>query len=92
MESEACLDSKKLNPEDMESEGEHREVSKERAAVETGKEPRKRQRDRHLAVGSREKTKELTQRLWIPEEVGCRLQEGVPPCKSGMAQEEHRHE
>jgi hypothetical protein len=31
-------------------------------------------------------------RLCIPEEVGYRLQEGVPPCKSGMAQEEHRHE
>jgi hypothetical protein len=22
---------------------------------------------------------------WIPEEVGCRLQEGVPPCSSSMA-------
>jgi hypothetical protein len=23
---------------------------------------------------------------WIQEEVGCRLEEGVPPCKDGMAQ------
>jgi hypothetical protein len=26
-------------------------------------------------------------RLWIPEEVGCHLQEGVPPCSRGMAEE-----
>jgi hypothetical protein len=30
--------------------------------------------------------------LWVPEEVGCRLQEGVPPCKSGMVQEERLQE
>jgi hypothetical protein len=29
---------------------------------------------------------------WIPEEVGCRLQEGVPPCKSGMAKKETHQE
>jgi hypothetical protein len=28
-------------------------------------------------------------RLWILEEVGCRLQEGVPLCSSGTAQEKH---
>jgi hypothetical protein len=27
-------------------------------------------------------------KLWIPEEVGCHLQEGVPPCNSGMAKKE----
>jgi hypothetical protein len=26
----------------------------------------------------------------MPEELGCRLQEGVPPCKSGMAEKELR--
>jgi hypothetical protein len=26
---------------------------------------------------------------WVPKKFGCRLQEGVPPCNSGMAQEEH---
>jgi hypothetical protein len=30
--------------------------------------------------------------LWIPEEVGCRLQEGVPQSKSGTAQEERLQE
>jgi hypothetical protein len=28
----------------------------------------------------------------IPEEVGCRLQKGVPPCKSGMAKKEQHQE
>jgi hypothetical protein len=28
----------------------------------------------------------------IPDEVGCRLQEGVPPCNSGMAQKDHLQE
>jgi hypothetical protein len=31
-------------------------------------------------------------RLWIPEEAGCRLQEGVLSFKSGMVQEEHLQE
>jgi hypothetical protein len=29
---------------------------------------------------------------WIQEEVACRLQEGVPPCKSGMAEKKHHQE
>jgi hypothetical protein len=29
-------------------------------------------------------------KLWIPEEVGCRLQEGVLPCSSGMEEKETR--
>jgi hypothetical protein len=31
-------------------------------------------------------------KLWIPEEVDCRLQEGVPPFNSGMAQKEQLQE
>jgi hypothetical protein len=31
-------------------------------------------------------------RLWIPDAVGFRLQEGVPPCNSGMAQKDHLQE
>jgi hypothetical protein len=31
-------------------------------------------------------------RLWILEEVGCRLQEDVPSCSSGTAQEKHLQE
>jgi hypothetical protein len=33
-----------------------------------------------------------TRRLWIPEEVGCRLQEGVPPYNSGTEQEKRLQE
>jgi hypothetical protein len=45
---------------DMESDTEHQEVSKEHAAVETGKAPRKWHRDQHLAAGRRGKPKKLT--------------------------------
>jgi hypothetical protein len=31
-------------------------------------------------------------RWWVLEEVGCHLQEGVPPCKSGMAEGNPRQE
>jgi hypothetical protein len=51
----------KANPEEMESEAEHREVSNEHAAVENGKAPSKRHRDWHLAAGCRRKPNELTQ-------------------------------
>jgi hypothetical protein len=44
----------------MESEAEHREVSKEHAAVETGKAPSKQQRDWHLAAGHHGKPNKLT--------------------------------
>jgi hypothetical protein len=33
-----------------------------------------------------------TRRLWIVEEVGYRLQEGVPSCGSGAEQEKRRQE
>jgi hypothetical protein len=48
----------KANPEEMESEEEHREVAKDRA-VEAGKAPSKRHRNRHLAAGRRGNPKEL---------------------------------
>jgi hypothetical protein len=44
-ERTACQEATEANPEEMESEAEHREVSKEHAAVETGKAPSKQQRD-----------------------------------------------
>jgi hypothetical protein len=37
---------------------------------------------------TREAEETNPRRLWIPGEVGCRLQEGVPQCSSGMAEEE----
>jgi hypothetical protein len=70
--TEAHLECEEPTSVDMESEAKHREVSKEHAAMETGKELRKRDR------GPR--------RLWIREEVGCCLQEGFQLCKSSMAQ------
>jgi hypothetical protein len=67
----------KPNPEDMESESEHREV------VKPVKGRKKQHRGRKLAAGRRGKPKEWTRGDWIPEEVGCRLQEGVLSCSSG---------
>jgi hypothetical protein len=77
--TETCLESKQLNPEDMESEVKPREVPTEEAALKSSGTMKKRHRGRHLAAERRGEPKELTQRLWIPK-VGCRLQKGVPPC------------
>jgi hypothetical protein len=56
----ACLDSKELNPEDMESEVEHRDIPTEEAAVKSSGTVKKRYRGRHKAVGRRGEPKELT--------------------------------
>jgi hypothetical protein len=45
---EVCLDSKEPNPEEMQSEAEHREVPTEQAEMETGKAPNKWHMGRHL--------------------------------------------
>jgi hypothetical protein len=42
------------NPEETQYEVVHREIPKENAAVETGRAPKKRQRDRHLAEKRRQ--------------------------------------
>jgi hypothetical protein len=47
----ACLDNKELNPEDMESEVEHREVPTEEAAVNSSGAKKKPQKGWHLAAG-----------------------------------------
>jgi hypothetical protein len=81
------------NPEEKQCEAEQGKIPKEEAAVKSSGTMKKRHRGRHLAAGRRGEPKETDpRRLRIPEEVGCRLQEGVPPCKSGMTQEEHRQE
>jgi hypothetical protein len=59
--TEACLDSKELNTEDVESEVEHREVPKEDAIVKSVKGRKKRHSGRKLAAGRRGEPKELTQ-------------------------------
>jgi hypothetical protein len=57
---EACLDSKELNPEDMESEVEQQEVPTEEAAVKSSGTMKKWHRGWHLTAGQRSKSKELT--------------------------------
>jgi hypothetical protein len=49
----------KANPEEMESESGHREISKEDAVAKPVKGRKKRHRDRHLAAGRRGEPKEL---------------------------------
>jgi hypothetical protein len=58
--TEACLDSKELNPKDMESKLEHREAPTEEAAVKSSGTMKKRHRGQHLATGRRGEPKELT--------------------------------
>jgi hypothetical protein len=88
----ACLDNKELNPEDMESEEEYRvgpygrgrsEILGSNDKVALG--PASSCRATWRAKGTDKR------RLWIPE-VGCRLQEGVPSCSSGTAQEKRLQE
>jgi hypothetical protein len=57
----ACLDIQELNPEDMESEVEHREVPKENVVVKPFKGRKKRHWGQHLVAGRRGETKELNQ-------------------------------
>jgi hypothetical protein len=86
-ETTACSEATetKLDPGSMQSIEEHQDIPKGEAAVMPVGEPRKRRRGCNLAAERRQRRKER-----IQEEVGCRLQEGVPPCKSGMAKGEHR--
>jgi hypothetical protein len=58
--TEACLGSKELNPEEMESESEHREVPTEEAAGKSAGTMKKRHRGRHLDAGRLVEPKELT--------------------------------
>jgi hypothetical protein len=51
----------KANPEEMQSEAEHREVPKEHATVEAGRAPNKRHRSRNLAEERRGQPEERTQ-------------------------------
>jgi hypothetical protein len=88
----ACLgmteaDTEKTEPDPgmMQSTEEHQEIFKGEAAVMPVGELRKRRRVLSLAAEHHQKRKER-----IQGEVGCRLQEGVSLCKSGMAQEERR--
>jgi hypothetical protein len=71
---------------------EHQEVPAEEAAEKSSGTMKK----EHGPASSRRATRTAKgtdpRKLWLLEEIGCHLQEGVPLCKSGMAQEEHRQE
>jgi hypothetical protein len=57
--TEACLDNKEPNPDDMESEVERREVPEEEATVKYSGTMKKWHRGRNLAAGRRGEPKEL---------------------------------
>jgi hypothetical protein len=85
--TEACQEVKELSPEEMESEVERREVPTEEAAVKSSRTMKKRHGPAYGCRATWEAKGTDPKRLWIPGVVGCRLQEGVTPCCSGMAQE-----
>jgi hypothetical protein len=58
--TEACLESKEPNPDNMESEVEHREIPMEEAAVKSSTTMKKQHKGQHLAAGRCGKPKELT--------------------------------
>jgi hypothetical protein len=73
------------DPRMMQSIEEHQENRKGEVAVMPVREPRKRRSVCNLAVERHLKRKGIS---WIQEGVGYHLQEGVPPCKSGMLEKE----
>jgi hypothetical protein len=58
--TEACLGSKELNPEGVESEVEHREIPTEEVAMKSAGKKKKQHRGRYLAARRRGERKELT--------------------------------
>jgi hypothetical protein len=58
--AEGSGECKELNPDEMKSESEHREISKEDAVVKPVKGRKKRHRGQKLAAGRRGEPKELT--------------------------------
>jgi hypothetical protein len=82
----ACLDSKELNLEDTESEVEHQEAPTEEAAVKSSGTMKKRHSGPASSCRATRRAKGTDlRRVWILEEVGCRLQERVPSFSSGTA-------
>jgi hypothetical protein len=73
------------NPEMIQSKVEHREVPMEEATVISFGTLKKRHKVWSCRVTRRAKGTDQ-RRVWILEEVGCCLQEGVPSCSSGTVQ------
>jgi hypothetical protein len=92
--TEACLENKELNAEDMEFELEHWEVpiyGRGRSEI-VGNNEEAAQGPASSCRAPREAKGTDPRRLWNPEDVGCRLQKGVPSCRSGTAQEKRLQE
>jgi hypothetical protein len=90
-ETTACNKATETKPDPgmMQSIEEHQEFPKEDTAVMPVRELRKRRRvpEYGRKAPPVEEGKDLG-KWWIQEEVGCHLQEGIPPCKSGKAKRE----
>jgi hypothetical protein len=81
-------EAKKIDPGMIKSAEEHQDVRSKDVAVMPVKGLRKRCRGRKSTAGDAERLRNRTEEIVDPAEVGCRLQEGVLPCSSGMAQKE----
>jgi hypothetical protein len=84
-ETLASLECKEQGLKELESEVERREVPTEEAAVKSSGITKKRHRGRHSCRATQRAKRADPNGLGISGEVGCHLQEGVPPCSSGMA-------
>jgi hypothetical protein len=72
---------------------EHPEVPVEDAVVKPVKGRKKRHRGQEASCRATWRAKETDPRsVRITEDIGCRLQEGVQPCNSSMAQKRHLQE
>jgi hypothetical protein len=89
--TEANPEKTEPNPEMMQSKVEHQEVPTEEVAVKSSGTMKRHGLASSCRAMQRAKGTE-PRRLWILEEVGCRLQEGISPCSSGMAQEKRVEE
>jgi hypothetical protein len=73
----------------IQSVAEHQVAPKEDAVVKPVKGRKKRHRGQEASCRVTRRAKGTDpRRLWIREVVGCRLQDGVQLCKSGMAKKE----
>jgi hypothetical protein len=81
----ASLKYKEPTSKDIESEAERQKVPTEEAAVKSSRVMKKRQGPASSRRATQRAKRTDPKGLGIPREVGCRLQEVVPPCGSGMA-------
>jgi hypothetical protein len=82
---EARLEEGELTSVDRKPEAtEQREVPNEDTIVKPMKRRKRRYRGQEASCRATQRAEETDlRRLWIPDEVGWCLQEGIPPCNSG---------